>query len=146
MTYSQQKKYNNMQEILLTGCHLFREYLKKKTSVYTLKPWQETGGVLSRNYLLGEKSWIAQGATSFLGGSRGMPPPPPKKNVLKWICTEMQSGAFWDTILRNVTVSGWFFQLYSYLYTVMTTMFFGGSFYPSNTLDRTLTDKCLWKV
>ena len=24
--------------------------------------------------------------------------------VWKWICAEMQSGAFWDTILRNVTV------------------------------------------
>ena len=33
-------------------------------------------------------------------------PPPPLSpgNVLQWICSEMQSGAFWDTILRNVTV------------------------------------------
>ena len=42
-----------------------------------------------------------QKAMSFLGGSKGMPP----GNFLKWICAEMQSGAFWDTILRNVTVS-----------------------------------------
>jgi len=67
----------------------------------------------------------------------------------------MQSGAFWDTILRsrysgililtscastNLIASGWFFRN-SYLYTVMITIFFfggGGSFYPSNTLDRTL--------
>ena len=34
-------------------------------------------------------------------GSGSMPPP---ENVLKWICAEMQSGAFWDTILRNITV------------------------------------------
>ena len=33
-------------------------------------------------------------ATSFLGGSGGMSP----RNVLKWICAEMQSIAFWDTI------------------------------------------------
>ena len=104
MTYSQRKKYNNMQEILLAGCHLlFWEYLKKKTSVYTLKPWQETGGVLSRNYLLGEKSRMAEGH-ELPRGVREHAPPPPKKNVLKWIRTEMQSGAFWDTILRNVTV------------------------------------------
>ena len=45
----------------------------------------------------------------------------------------------------NDLVSGLFFQ-YSYLYTIVITMFFGGklgifggSFYPSNTLDRTLT-------
>ena len=29
-------------------------------------------------------------------------------NVLKWICAEMQSGAFWDPILRNVTVVFYF--------------------------------------
>ena len=39
-------------------------------------------------------------AMSFPGGSGGMPP----RNFLKWICAEMQSGAFWDSILRNVTV------------------------------------------
>ena len=29
-------------------------------------------------------------------------------NFLKWICAEMQSGAFWDPILRNVTVVFYF--------------------------------------
>ena len=88
-------------------------------------------------------------ATSFLGRSRGLP----TGNCLKRICAEMQSGAFWDTILRNVTVcaltssrTAWFFR-YSYLYTVMITIFFsaggklsilGESFYHSNTLDRNL--------
>ena len=84
-------------------------------------------------------------ATSLLEGSA------PPGDFLKWICTEMQSGAFWDTILRNGTVCALtssrlddFFP-YSYLYTVLMTIFFegklgilGGSLYPSNTLDRTL--------
>ena len=39
-------------------------------------------------------------ASSFLGGSRVSSP----GNFWKWVCPEMQSGAFWDTILRNVTV------------------------------------------
>ena len=78
-------------------------------------------------------------ATSLLEGSA-----PPPGDFLKWICTKMQSGAFWDTILRNGTVCALtssrlddFFR-YSYLYTVLMTIFLGGSFYPSNTLDRTL--------
>ena len=59
------------------------------------------------------------------------------------MCTEMQSGAFWDTILRNVRVCALTssrlddFFWYSYLYTVMITIFFlggGGSFCSSNTL------------
>ena len=44
--------------------------------------------VLSRIYLLGEKSPVANG----------------DKITRKWICAEMQSGAFWDIILRNVKV------------------------------------------
>ena len=48
--------------------------------------------VLSWIYSLGEKSQVAEG-DKLPRGSGG-----------KWICTEMQSGAFWDTIVRNVTV------------------------------------------
>ena len=44
----------------------------------------------------------------------------------------------------NVVASGWCFQ-YSYLYTVMITIFFGGggaggSFYPLNTLPSVYTN------
>ena len=48
--------------------------------------------VLSRIYSFGERSQVAEG-DKLPRGSGG-----------KWICTEMQSGAFWDTIVRNVTV------------------------------------------
>ena len=50
------------------------------------------------------------------------------------------------SVCTNLVASWWFFR-YSYLYTVLMTIFFwgklgilggGGSFYPSNTLDRTL--------
>ena len=48
------------------------------------------------------------------------------------------------SLCTSLAVSGWFFR-YSYLYSVMITIFFwgklgiwGGSFYPSNTLDRIL--------
>ena len=67
-------------------------------------------------------------ATRFLGGPVTCCP----GNFLKWICTEMQSGAFWDTILRNVTVCALTssrlddFFWYRYLYTVMIEIFFGG--------------------
>ena len=70
----------------------------------------------------------------------------------RWICAEMQSGAFWDTILRNVTVCALTssrlddFSDIVNLYTVRIAIFFGGSwaffwgesFYRSNTLERTL--------
>ena len=55
--------------------------------------------VLSRIYQLREKSWVAEGH-KVPRRSGGMPP----RNLLKWICAEMQCGAFCDTILRNVTV------------------------------------------
>ena len=79
-------------------------------------------------------------------------------NVLKWICAETQSGTFWDTISRNVTVCALissrlddFSDIVTYVITVMITILFlggegevghflGGSFYPSNTLDRTLVE------
>ena len=49
-------------------------------------------------------------ATNFLAGSGGMPP----GKFFKWICPVMQSSAFWDTILRNVTVVFYFFSSLSY--------------------------------
>ena len=73
---------------------------------YTLIHWNKrkflhkNSRVLSRIYQLGEKSWVAEGDKP----PRGVRPPPPPGDFLKWICTEMQYGAFWDTILRNVTV------------------------------------------
>ena len=63
--------------------------------------------VLSRIYHSGEKSRVAEGDKR----PRGVRPHP-----------RMKSGAFWDTILRNIIVCA------------LTS-----SFYPSNTLDRTLT-------
>ena len=77
-------------------------------------------------------------------------------NVLKWIYAETQSGTFWNTISRNVTMCALtssrlddFSDIVTYVSTVMITIlflvgrgklgiFWGGSFYPSNTLDRTL--------
>ena len=95
--------------------------------------------------------------TSFQGGSRGMPSANFLWNEYALRCNLVH----FETILRIVTVcactdfvaSGWFFR-YSYLYTVMITIFFflgggswafwGGSFYPSNTLDRTLANYYCW--
>ena len=69
-------------------------------------------------------------ASGFQEGSRGMPPP---RNFLKLICTEMQSGAFWDTILRNVTVGALtspclddFSDIVTYIYCNDNNIFFGG--------------------
>ena len=58
--------------------------------------------VLSRIYRLGEKSRVAEGY-EFPRGIRGDVPP---GNFFKWICAEpeMQFGASWATILRDVTV------------------------------------------
>ena len=80
-------------------------------------------------------------------GVRSPPPPPPTPtpgNFWKWTCAEMQSFAFRDnfekcySVCTNLLSSCWFFR-FSYLYTVMITIFWGWSFYSSNTLDRTLT-------
>ena len=90
---------------------------------------------------------------SFLVGSGGVPP----RNFLKLTCAEIQSVAFWETILRNVTVVFYFqiilhvpchivsldrefllhvhwtrlddFFQYSYLYPVMITIFLGEAGY-----------------
>ena len=79
----------------------------------------------------------------------------PPRNFLKWMCAEMQSGAFWATILRNVTVCALTSSRRDdfsdvVIYIVIITIFFSGnlgiwggegSFYPSNTLHRTLNPK-----
>ena len=72
----------------------------------------------------------------------------PPGDFLKWICTEMQYGAFWDTILRNVTVCALtssrlddFFDIVTYILYWWQYFWggsWGGSFYPSNTLGRTM--------
>ena len=59
----------------------------------------------SRIYRLGEKSRVAEGQEPHRGVRACCP-----ENCLTWICAEMQSGAFWDTILRNVTVVFYFFS------------------------------------
>ena len=51
-------------------------------------------------FIVWERSPEWPKATSFLRWSGGIRP----GSFLKSICAEMQSGAFWDTILRNVTV------------------------------------------
>ena len=58
--------------------------------------------VLSRIYRLGEKSRVAEGY-EFPRGIRGDVPP---RNIFRWICAEpeMQFGASWATVLRDVTV------------------------------------------
>ena len=60
----------------------------------------------------------------------------PPRDFLKWICTEMQSGAFWDTILRNVTVCALtssrlddFFDIVTYI-LYWWQYFFGGKRLP----------------
>ena len=126
-------------------------------------------------FIVWGRSPVLPKATSFPAGSGGKPPPPPG-NFLKWICPEMQSGAFWDTILRNFTVECYLyfsrdhvpyhiasfdreyllhvhrprcvwmiFPIYLLIYCNDNNIFGweaehffeGGSFYPSNTLDRT---------
>ena len=82
--------------------------------------------VLSGMYFLGEKSQVAEGH-KLLRGVRGHAP----LNFFKWICAEMQSGAYWDTILRNVpgcALTSLRLDDFSdsYLYTVLITTFLGG--------------------
>ena len=90
-------------------------------------------------------------ATSLKAGSGGMPP-------RKFFEMNMRWDAIWCIlkhkfekcyrVCTDLVASGWFFR-YSYLCTVMITIFlgvkarhffffWGGSFYPWNTLDRTL--------
>ena len=64
--------------------------------------------VLCKIYRLGEKFRVSEWQEFPRGGGGGNIPP---RNVLKRICAEMQSGAFWDTIVRNVTVVFYFIFL-----------------------------------
>ena len=74
---------------------------------------------------------------------RGVRPPPPLPDEIWCILRHNFEKCY--SVSTNLVASWWFFR-YSYLYTVMITIFFwgkaghfvGGSFYPSNTLDRTL--------
>ena len=100
--------------------------------------------VLSRIYRLGEKSRVADGL-EFPRGVRGHATPEIfwNENALRCNLVHFET-QFWE-MCTDLDASGWFFR-YSYLYTVMITIFLGGSwafwgesFYPSNTLDRTLT-------
>ena len=102
-----------------------------------------SGRVLSRIYRLGEKSRVVK-ATSFLGWSRGMPPPQNFWNEYVLRCNLVHfETQFWEVLqcVQWPAVTIWL------LNTVVTTIliflggswaFWGGSFYPSNTLDRTL--------
>ena len=80
--------------------------------------------------------FIVWGSLSYLGGSGGMLP-----RILFWI--DMRWDAIWCILRHNfkkcynmrtdLVASAWFFR-YSYLYTVMITIFWGGGVYPSNIL------------
>ena len=103
---------------------------------------------LSRIYRLGEKSRVAEGH-EVKRELRGHAPRKVFEMYVPW-------DAIWCILKHNfekcyractdLVASGWFFR-YSYLYTGMITIFLGwklgiwgggGSFDPSNTLDRTL--------
>ena len=90
ISYYSQTSTNGVQQPPLYNSHYFWQ------TVHTLTP-----RVLSRIHCLAaEKSRVAKG-NELPRGACGHASP---RNVLKWICGEMQSGAFWDSILRNVTV------------------------------------------
>ena len=83
------------------------------------------------------------------GGSGGMAPQKLFEMNMRWDaiwCILRLNFAKCYSVCTNLVMFRWFFR-YSYLYTAMRTIFFGGkaghfrggSFYPSNTLDRTLT-------
>ena len=108
--------------------------------------------VLSRIYRLGEKSRVAEGH-ELPRGARGHAPPEISWNEYALRCNLVHfETQFWE-MCTDLVASGWFFR-YSYFYTVMITIFFwgeswafwGGSFYPSNTLDRTLEFITICKV
>ena len=99
------------------------DFLLHKRNFSVLEMWSRTQQRLchqflkerkSRIYHLGEKSRVVEG-DELPRGSGDTPP----GNFLQWICAEMQSGAFWDNFEKC------FFR-YSYLYTVMITIYFFG--------------------
>ena len=88
-------------------------------------------------------------ATIFLGGSRDKHPREFFEMDMHWdaiCCILRHNFEKCYAVCDDLVMSEWFFQ-YSYLYTVVITIFFWGeaghsfwrgSFYPSNTLGRTL--------
>ena len=104
----------------------------KDLAFFRLVTNRKAARVLSRIYRLGEKSRVTEGH-ELRRGVRGHAPP--RKffetqflEMLQCMCTDL-------------VASGWFFW-YSYLYTVLITIYLrgklgiwggGGSFYPSNT-------------
>ena len=96
--------------------------------------------VLSRTYRLGENSRWPK-TTSFLGKSRVCPPEIFEMNM-RWDAI----WRFWDTILSNVTLCALtssrlddFSHIVTYILKwIGGIVGGGGSFYPSNTLERTL--------
>ena len=80
--------------------------------------------VLCRIYSLGEKSQVSE----KWGASKGGPGACHPGNFLKWVCAEMQSSAFWDTIWRNVAPTSSRLDDFSGIVTfvMITTFFWGG--------------------
>ena len=74
--------------------------------------------VPSRIYHLGEKSWVAEGDKP----PRGVRPPSPPDKI--W-CILRHNFEKCYSVCTNLVASWWFFR-YSYLYTVMITIFFWG--------------------
>ena len=80
--------------------------------------------VLSMIYRLGEKSRVAQGQ-ELPRGARGHAPPEISWNEYALRCNLVHfETQFWE-MCTDLVASGWFFR-YSYLYTVMITIFLGG--------------------
>ena len=109
---------------------------------------EHTCRVLSRIYRLGKKFRVAEG-NSLPRRVRGQAPSETFWNDYALRCHLVHfETQFWEcySVCKDLVAFGWSLQ-YSYLYTVMITIFLGGklgilgrgSFYPSNTLDRTLT-------
>ena len=128
----------------------------REKTLCKFEPWKATtclgNEVMSTGFYLGFIVWGWSPewpkAMSFLGGAGGLLP-------RKFLEMNMRWDGIWCILRPNfekcysgilfcflVVITFW----YSYLYTVMITIFFGGtpgilgggSFYPLNTLDRTL--------
>ena len=106
----------------------------KATSLQQPLFWQTvhtlTLRVLSRIYLLTEKSRVAKGNELPRGVWGHAPPPPPTlfEMNMHWDaiwCILRLNFAKCYSVCTNLVMFGWFFR-YSYLYTVMRTIFFGG--------------------
>ena len=137
----QSREGNSKSNWNITGIEPRSAFCMIKFAIFGKQNLSVPDRVLSGIYHLGEKSWVAEGYKP----PRGVPP-------RKFFEINMHWDAIWCilrhnfekcySVCTNLVASWWFFR-YSYLYTVMITIFFflggGGSFYPSNTLDRTLS-------